>query len=61
MDTPKKLREYIPQGDGYYSDFANTLEAAACEIEEIREMRLALKKCFKLAVKIQNILNDQSL
>lgn len=32
----EKLRQYIPKGDGYNSDFANNLEEAATEIETLR-------------------------
>jgi hypothetical protein len=34
FDT-ERLRQYIPKGDGYNSEFANDLEAAAKEIERL--------------------------
>jgi hypothetical protein len=36
MDYAQKLREYIPQGDGYNSEFARDLTNAADEIERLR-------------------------
>ena len=38
MDCAQKLREYIPQGDGYNSEFAQDLTSAACEIDRLREV-----------------------
>ena len=36
MDITEKLREWIPGGDGYNSDFAHDMADAADEIEKLR-------------------------
>lgn len=37
MGITEKLRELIPDGYGYNSEFAHTMEAAAVEIERLRQ------------------------
>ena len=37
MSITEKLRELIPNGYGYNSDFAHTMEDAAVEIERLRQ------------------------
>jgi hypothetical protein len=41
MDYAEKLREYIPQGDGHNSEYANDLAGAA---DELDRLLYALKK-----------------
>jgi len=40
MNTIEKLKSYIPDGDGYNSDYAQTLSAA---VEELEFMRVTLQ------------------
>ncbi len=42
LGTADKLRALIPSGDGYNSDYANTLADAAHEIERLRHAVLTL-------------------
>lgn len=42
LGTADKLRALIPNGDGYNSDYANTLADAAHEIERLRHAVLTL-------------------
>ncbi len=44
MGITEKLRELIPNGYGYNSEFAHTMEAAAVEIERLRQGSDVLRK-----------------